>query len=88
MHDRCWAPSNFRVSDDIAGWEVVCEKIIDDPELSGKVLYHVEYEDGDEADYFIEDLGPLLIPAGLNFHPLRRGSWSKLGEEVPFHPLS
>ena len=29
MHDRCWAPSNFRVSDDIAGWEVLCDKIIE-----------------------------------------------------------
>ena len=34
----------------------------DDPELSGKVLYHVKYEDGDEADYVIEELAPLLTP--------------------------
>jgi len=46
MHDRCWAPSNFHVSDDIAGWEVVCEKII---EAKGCIVPDENFRTGHRA---------------------------------------
>ena len=45
----------------------------DDPsDIANKTLFKVEYEDGDIAEYCIDEIAPLLIPLGPDFLPLRR----------------
>ena len=47
----------------------------DTPDLAGTVLFHVVYADGDESDYTLQQLEPLLIPLRPSNKHISHSAW-------------